>query len=54
MHDIRRSILWSYNIKNLKHIIQNPIPLRCTIVILIPTDKVLDLQESFFNGIQIR
>ena len=43
MHNIRRSIFWTNNIKNLKHIIQNPIPLRSTIVILIATDKVLDL-----------
>lgn len=53
MHNIRCSILWSYNIKNLKHVIQNPITFRSTIVILIATDKVLDLRESFFNGIEI-
>jgi hypothetical protein len=53
MHNIRGSILWSNNIKNLQHIIQNTIPLHSTVVILIPTDKALDLQEGFFDGIEI-
>ena len=43
MHNIRGGILWSNNIKNLQHIIQNPIPLHSTVVVLIPTDKALDL-----------
>ena len=54
MHNIRRSIFWGNNVKNLKHIIQNPIPPCSTIVILISTDKVLDLRERFFNRIEIR
>ena len=53
MHNIRGGILWSNNIKNLQHIIQNPIPLRSTVVVLIPMDKALDLRERFFNGIEI-
>ena len=53
MHNIRGGILWSNNIKNLQHIIQNPIPLRSTIVVLILMDKALDLRERFFDGIEI-
>ena len=53
MHNIRGGILWSNNIKNLQHIIQNPIPLHSTVVVLILMDKALDLQERFFDGIEI-
>ena len=54
MNNIRCSILRSNNIQNLKHIIQNSIPPRSTIVIMVPTNKMLDLRESFFDGIEIR
>ena len=54
MNNIRCSILRSNDIKNLEHIIQYSIPPCSTIVVMIPTNKMLDLRESFFNGIEIR
>ena len=53
VHDESRSIVWRYNIEYLIHVIQNPIPLRSAIVVLILTNKMLDLREGLFNGVEI-
>ena len=47
------SILRRYNVEYLIHVIQNPVPLRSAVVVLILTNKVLDLRERLFDGVEI-
>lgn len=58
MHEITLRILWRDNVQDLLHIVQNPIALITAldvsvVVVLVPPQKMLDLAERFFDGVEI-
>ena len=57
MRDVAGSILTRYDVQDLKHIVQYPIsrfPVLRVVVVLIVTNKALDLAERLLNWIEIR
>ena len=53
MQNVSQRILRRDNVKYLIHIIENPVPLRSAVVILMSSNKVLDFRERLFDGIEI-
>jgi hypothetical protein len=48
------SVIGAYNIEHLQHIVQNPVVLHGTVVVVMAAEKVLDLGEGLFDGVEIR
>ena len=55
MHEITLCILGCNNVQDLLHVIQNPIALVTigVVVVLVLPQKMLDLAECLFNGVEI-
>jgi hypothetical protein len=53
MYNVSYGILWCYDIEYFVHVIENPIPLRSTVVVLVTTNEMLDLGECLFDGFEI-
>jgi hypothetical protein len=54
VHNVSYSILWRYDVEYLVHVVENPVSLCSTVVVLMATNEMLDLGECLFDGVEVR